>query len=551
MIGRRLRSAIPPTWKSNKFRLIFIPVVCVKKLGYLACRTVMPSEKLERVVLKRINKMEGDITQNNSRAELVRSSEESNETSHSERTIKDVKFREWVMVFILCFVNLINYMDRFTLAGILEDIQKYFNVQNDKGGLLQTAFVLSYMIFAPIFGYLGDRYSRKNIMAFGVFLWSLTTLIGSFMTDFWFFLLFRALVGIGEASYSTIAPTIISDLFVGDVRSKMLALFYFAIPVGSGMGYIVGSETAKAFGKWQWGLRVTPLLGVVAVVLIFFVLRDPERGQSEGSSHIQTTPWTEDLKDLVKNKSFMISTAGFTCVTFVAGALAWWGPKFIEMGLSLQPHASSLDSQSSTLIFGAITMLAGLVGLTLGCYLSQIFKPKYPRVDPIICAAGLLISAPLLLGTTYAVTYNIVLCYVLLFLGQVALNLNWSIVSDILLYVVLPTRRSTAEGFQLLVSHALGDAGSPYLIGVISEAVLIMLNNSSKSKGNDFKALQYALFTTCFVEILGAFFFLVNALYILQDKHKVDKAIQATSQKSSVLYDVATSLTDYPISRRM
>lgn len=69
----------------------------------------------------------------------------------------------------------------FFVLGILEDIQKSFNVQNDKGGLLQTAFVLSYMIFAPLFGYLGDRYSRKNIMAFGVFLWSLTTLIGSFM----------------------------------------------------------------------------------------------------------------------------------------------------------------------------------------------------------------------------------------------------------------------------------------------------------------------------------------------------------------------------------
>ncbi|XP_972584.2 protein spinster isoform X3 [Tribolium castaneum] len=529
MIGRRLRSAIPPTWKSNKFRLIFIPVVCVKKLGYLACRTVMPSEKLERVVLKRINKMEGDITQNNSRAELVRSSEESNETSHSERTIKDVKFREWVMVFILCFVNLINYMDRFTLAGILEDIQKYFNVQNDKGGLLQTAFVLSYMIFAPIFGYLGDRYSRKNIMAFGVFLWSLTTLIGSFMTDFWFFLLFRALVGIGEASYSTIAPTIISDLFVGDVRSKMLALFYFAIPVGSGMGYIVGSETAKAFGKWQWGLRVTPLLGVVAVVLIFFVLRDPERGQSEGSSHIQTTPWTEDLKDLVKNKSFMISTAGFTCVTFVAGALAWWGPKFIEMGLSLQPHASSLDSQSVSYKFGLVSMVSGILGVPAGSLVAQHLRHRYPRIDAHLCGIALLLSTPMVFAACLTASYSLSLCFTFVFFGELFLNLTWSIVADILLYVVLPTRRSTAEGFQLLVSHALGDAGSPYLIGVISEAVLIMLNNSSKSKGNDFKALQYALFTTCFVEILGAFFFLVNALYILQDKHKVDKAIQEVS----------------------
>lgn len=103
-------------------------------------------------------------------------------------------------------------------------------------GLLQTVFVLSYMIFAPLFGYLGDRYSRIWIMAVGVALWSATTVLGSFMDSSFWFMVFRALVGIGEASYSTIAPTIISDMFVRDVRSKMLAMFYFAIPVGSGLG---------------------------------------------------------------------------------------------------------------------------------------------------------------------------------------------------------------------------------------------------------------------------------------------------------------------------
>jgi MFS family permease len=63
----------------------------------------------------------------------------------------------------------------------LKNVQDEFHIGNDLGGLLQTAFVLSYMIFAPLFGYLGDRYSRRWIMAFGVLLWSLTTLLGSFM----------------------------------------------------------------------------------------------------------------------------------------------------------------------------------------------------------------------------------------------------------------------------------------------------------------------------------------------------------------------------------
>lgn len=89
----------------------------------------MPSEKIEKssiLVLKRFSKMEADITQNNSRAELVRSGEENCDSGESERTIKDVKFREWIIVFILCFVNLINYMDRFTIAGELAYIHLYF-----------------------------------------------------------------------------------------------------------------------------------------------------------------------------------------------------------------------------------------------------------------------------------------------------------------------------------------------------------------------------------------------------------------------------------------
>ena len=118
------------------------------------------------------------------------------------------------------------------LSGILSQVQDYYRINDSQAGFLQTIFIISYMIFAPVFGFLGDRYSRKWIMAVGVGIWVLAVLIGSFMESFTGFLIMRAIVGIGEASYSTIAPTIISDMFVKETRSKMLAVFYFAIPVG-------------------------------------------------------------------------------------------------------------------------------------------------------------------------------------------------------------------------------------------------------------------------------------------------------------------------------
>merc|ERR1719219_270272 len=125
-------------------------------------------------------------------------------------------------------------MDRLTIAGIINGIREEFSADNAMLGLLQTAFIISYMVFAPLFGYLGDRYSRKAIMAAGVFLWSIFTLIGSFIhgnpenkdlehgwnnPDFWKFLACRAMVGIGEASYSTIAPTEVAQ---GDDRKAVV-----------------------------------------------------------------------------------------------------------------------------------------------------------------------------------------------------------------------------------------------------------------------------------------------------------------------------------------
>ncbi|XP_012160126.1 protein spinster isoform X1 [Ceratitis capitata] len=510
-----------------------------------------------------------------------------------QRPATGITRTQWFTVVVLCFVNLINYMDRFTIAGVLTDIQDDFKIGDDDGGLLQTAFVLSYMICAPLFGYLGDRYSRRWIMAIGVLLWSTTTLLGSFMGSYGGFITFRALVGIGEASYSTIAPTIISDLFVHDLRSKMLALFYFAIPVGSGFGYIVGSETARLANDWRWALRVTPILGIFAVVLILLT-KEPVRGESEGSQNLEPTSYTEDIKDLVKNHSFMLSTAGFTCVAFVTGALAWWGPKFIYLGVKMQPGNEQLTLNDVSLRFGIITMVAGLIGVPLGPIVSRAVASYKNNADPLVCAYGLFFSSFFLAAAMMFVTKYVVASYILMFIGQLCLNLNWALVADILLYVVVPTRRSTAEAFQILLSHALGDAGSPYFVGLLSEGIkrhlrttttqtsefslpipsmsltledssnatatdlltkaanlisdnaqalvsnassLLQQNatdllqtdrildfNVEDSDSNNFRALQYSLFSTSFVEVLGAVFFFLTAIYIIKDKRRAMRA---------------------------
>jgi len=70
---------------------------------------------------------------------------------------------------------------RNMVAGVLEDVQTFYSINNAQAGLLQTSFIISYMLLSPIFGYMGDRYNRVYIMAAGVLFWSLITLAGSFI----------------------------------------------------------------------------------------------------------------------------------------------------------------------------------------------------------------------------------------------------------------------------------------------------------------------------------------------------------------------------------
>ena len=326
-----------------------------------------------------------------------------------------------VTVVVLVYVNLINYMDRSTVAGMLERIKqdKNFNITQDKYlGLLQTAFVVCYMLFAPVFGYLGDRHSRKWLLAIGISFWSLSTLIGSFMHNFWLFLMFRALVGVGEASYSVVAPAIISDLFAKDERSSVLALFYFAIPVGTGLGYIVGSEVAGATDDWRWGLRVTPIMGALAVFMIVFLMIDPERGAADGSKLKPTSP-ISDLKSLVRNKSYVFATIAFTCVCYVAGALMWWGPNFAFVGAKAacgnKANCGTITLANVSFKFGIVMTLSGLLGVPAGSYIAQIIRHQVPNADPIVCAVTLLISVPILFFGFVSANYSLSLCYGLTF----------------------------------------------------------------------------------------------------------------------------------------
>src|SRR5438046_7964275 len=181
-------------------------------------------------------------------------------------------------LFLLLGINLFNYIDRYVLSAVEPEIRAHFFAPSDPNahaltGLLGTAFLVSYMLAAPIFGWLADRTSRWIIICVSVLLWSGATAASGIAGTFAVLFTMRLLVGVGEGGYGPAAPTIISDLFPLEVRGRVLSYFYVAIPVGSALGYAIGGFATSHWG-WQTAFFAVAPPGVLLGLACYF-RRDP------------------------------------------------------------------------------------------------------------------------------------------------------------------------------------------------------------------------------------------------------------------------------------
>uniref|UniRef100_G1QB38 Protein spinster homolog 1 n=1 Tax=Myotis lucifugus TaxID=59463 RepID=G1QB38_MYOLU len=416
--------------------------------------------------------------------------------------------------------------------GVLPDIEQFFAIGDSSSGLIQTVFISSYMVLAPVFGYLGDRYNRKYLMCGGIAFWSLVTLGSSFIpreVSSYFLVLFSLDLLGASGSTNEIPPKMIIHYCYVKELFRMLSVFYFAIPVGSGLGYIAGSKVKDVAGDWHWALRVTPGLGVVAVLLLFLVVREPPRGAVERHSDsppLSPTSWRADLRALARNPSFVLSSLGFTAVAFVTGSLALWAPAFLlrsRVVLGETPPCLPGDSCSSSdsLIFGLITCLTGVLGVGLGVEISRRLRHSNPRADPLVCAAGLLGSAPFLFLSVACARGSIVATYVFILL-ETLLSMNWA-VADILLVSSPSWTSSSTSSPQPMKDCLVSSTRRPGPLLGMSDR---LRRNWPPSFLSEFRALQFSLMLCAFVGALGGAAFLGTAIFIEGDRRRAQLHVQ-------------------------
>jgi MFS family permease len=401
---------------------------------------------------------------------------------------------------LLLLINMFNYVDRQVLAAVVGPIKKtFFNTsgglesagggvlntvihwfQNQLGfkpedallGLLGTAFMLVYMVGAPIFARLAGKVSRWKIVGFGVILWSLASGASGLAATFLLLLLTRCCVGIGEAAYGPVAPAMIADMYPIQTRGRVLAWFYVAIPVGSALGYVLGGWIAgtnigglggSIFGTWYESWRWVFFLVTIPGILLgmkCFRMPEPRRANlvSAQTSNTATVPW-KDYWILLRTPSYVFCTLGMAAMTFAIGGIAFWMPYYLESRPGVTAH--------STIVFGAITAVAGLSATLLGGMAGDKLRSRFPSSYFLVSGFAMLVGFPIFLAALHAPFPWAI--WILIFLACFCLFFNTGPTNTILANVTQPSMRAIAFALNIFVIHALGDVISPVIVGFLND----------------------------------------------------------------------------------
>jgi MFS family permease len=371
---------------------------------------------------------------------------------------------------ILAFINLFSYLDRYVVSGVLESLKHSdLGLSDTNLGSLMSGFLVVYTLLAPIFGALGDRRSRPRLIALGVACWSFATAMSGFAVNFLTLFAARAAVGVGEAAYVTIAPSLLSDYFPVRQRGRVMAIFFCAIPVGSALGYVVGGLVDKHYG-WRAAFFVAGIPGLILAALCL-MLRDPPRGIQDQAAGIKAAPskprasisreaW-RTYGRLLRNKPYALTVLGYAAYTFAIGGLAYWMPAFLE-------RARGIPRSEATVNFGTIVVVTGFIGTFVGGWMGDYFAKNSRQAYLWLSAAATLVAAPfvwLALTTTSTTLYT---AYMVT--AQLCLFLSTGPINAAIINLVIASERATAIALSVFAIHLLGDALSPLMVGALSDA---------------------------------------------------------------------------------
>jgi MFS transporter, Spinster family, sphingosine-1-phosphate transporter len=354
----------------------------------------------------------------------------------------------------LTALNLLNYADRNVLFAVQPLVQSEFHINKTQVGYLTSAFLICYMITAPFVGPLADRYSRKLIISLGAIFWSGLTLLTAVTHTYTELLVRHTLVGVGEATFVTIAPTFVADLFAEKKRGRILGVFYLAIPVGSAAGYLLGGHLAPLHG-WRFPVSIAAAPGFLIAIAVLF-LKEPRRGQFDT---LKQTPERASIFGLARNPAFLTATLGMAMMTFSLGGIQVWMPQF----LFSERHYSL---EAANFAFGIIVVVDGILASLLGGWLGDYLLPRFKSSYYLVSAVGMALGVPFMIVALFVPGRLMIPAIAL---AAFFLLVNTSPLNAAVINSVGANIRATAIAMNIFIIHSLGDVPSPTMMGWVAD----------------------------------------------------------------------------------
>ncbi|KNC52305.1 major facilitator superfamily transporter MFS_1 [Thecamonas trahens ATCC 50062] len=422
-------------------------------------------------------------------------------------------------LIILGSMNMLNYVDRYVPSATKELFKAELGLTDAQSALPLSVFIVVYMCASPLFGYLADSgMDRRMLLTVGVVIWSLATAAGALAIGFWTFLLARALVGVGEAAYATIAPPLLADVFAPARLPRAMALYNIGLPVGAAIGFVVGGSVGHRLG-WRWAFLICGLPGLVLAAFLWRI-RDPGRGYFErqrsadssvsvtgsasedggesgedkvtlvtdarlsllgggggseasdggeasqaggrdGETGVLVLPWLTVAGMLARNARYLLTMLGQTALTFGAGGMADWLPTFL-----VRYHGLTLETAG--LVVGGVTVVAGIFGTLSGAQAAVFAAPRTKNANLAVSGLAMVpatagVFLALVLPSAGSVIALTAAAQYFLWFFQGPSNSELASATPSLI-------RSRAFAVSIFCSHALGDAASPPIIGLVSDS---------------------------------------------------------------------------------
>ncbi len=369
-------------------------------------------------------------------------------------------------ILLLLALNLLNYIDRYILPGAQPLIQREFFSTDQQMGALTTAFFFTYMLVAPLSGWLGDWFSRKPLIIIGAVLWSVATLASYFARDYWALFVSRALVGVGEATFGIFAPAVLADIFPDRDRNKILSVFYLAIPVGAAFGYLAGGELGSLWG-WRAPFLLCAIPGLLVALFYWIWGCEPERGacdrvqaaEKRTLSRRSLAEFIGQFLRLFTNPAYLAATFGMAEVTFALGGISAWVPTFLN-------RHNGFSVGKASLVVSAITVIDGIAGTGVAGWMAQRRLRTDHRALYLVSFWSVALTVP----------FAVLVCFgpraatiTALFAAEFFIFLNTGPLNAAVVNSVSAPVRATAISLNFFIIHFFGDTFSPQIIGAISD----------------------------------------------------------------------------------